>query len=31
MLDTIQKTLDTAIEDDPASGVYRISHGELTE
>ena len=23
MLDTIQKTLDTALEDDPTSGTYR--------
>jgi hypothetical protein len=24
MLDTTQNTLDTALEDDPASGIYRV-------
>jgi hypothetical protein len=27
MLDTIRKTLDTAVEDEPANGVYRVSRG----
>ena len=31
MLDTIQKTLDTAVEDDPPSGVYRVSRDIFTD
>ncbi len=31
MLDTIQKTLDTALEDDPASGTYRVGRDIFTD
>jgi benzoate/toluate 1,2-dioxygenase alpha subunit len=31
MLDTIQKTLDMAVEDDPASGVHHVSHDIYTD
>jgi benzoate/toluate 1,2-dioxygenase alpha subunit len=31
MLDTLQKTLDMAVDDDPASGVYRVSHDIFTD
>jgi benzoate/toluate 1,2-dioxygenase subunit alpha len=31
MLDTIQETLDTAVEDDPANGVYRVSRNVFTD
>jgi hypothetical protein len=31
MLDTIRKTLDTAVEDDPANGVYRVSRDIFTD
>ena len=31
MLDTIQKTLDTALEDDPASGTYRVARDIFTD
>jgi benzoate/toluate 1,2-dioxygenase alpha subunit len=31
MLDTIQEKLDTAMEDDPASGVYRVSRDIFTD
>src|SRR5260370_15737898 len=31
MLDTIRRTLDTAVEDDPANGVYRVSRHIFTD
>jgi hypothetical protein len=31
MLDTIQKTFETAVEDDPESGVYRVSRDIFTD
>jgi benzoate/toluate 1,2-dioxygenase subunit alpha len=31
MLNTIQKTLDTAVQDDPTSGVYRVSRDIFTD
>ena len=31
MLDTIQKTLDTAVHDDPANGLYRVSREIFTD
>jgi hypothetical protein len=31
ILDTIQKTLDMTVEDDPASGVYRVSRDIFTD
>jgi benzoate/toluate 1,2-dioxygenase alpha subunit len=31
MLDTLQKILDTAVEDDPSSGVHRVSHDIFTD
>ena len=31
MLDTIQKTLDTALEDDPARGTYRVGRDIFTD
>jgi benzoate/toluate 1,2-dioxygenase alpha subunit len=31
MLDTIQKTLDTAVRDDPANGLYRVSREIFTD
>ena len=31
MLDTIRKTLDTAVQDDPANGVYRVSRDIFTD
>jgi benzoate/toluate 1,2-dioxygenase subunit alpha len=31
VLDTIQKTLDTAVEDDPANGVYRVRRDIFTD
>jgi hypothetical protein len=31
MRDTLQKTLDTAVEDDPASSVHRVSHDIYTD
>jgi hypothetical protein len=31
VLDTIRKTLDTAVQDDPANGVYRVSRDIFTD
>ena len=31
VLDTMQKTLDTAVQDDPTSGVYRVSRDIFTD
>src|SRR4051812_12826529 len=31
MLDTIRKTLDTEVEDDPTNGVYRVSRDIFTD
>jgi benzoate/toluate 1,2-dioxygenase subunit alpha len=31
MIDTIRKTLDTAVQDDPANGVYRVSRDIFTD
>jgi hypothetical protein len=31
VLDTIQKTLDTAVQDDPANGIYRVSREIFTD
>jgi benzoate/toluate 1,2-dioxygenase alpha subunit len=31
MLDTIQNTLDTAVQDDPANGVYRVGRDIFTD
>jgi hypothetical protein len=31
VLDTIQNTLDTAVQDDPASGVYRVGRDIFTD
>jgi len=31
MLDTVRKTLDTALEDDPASGNYRVGRDIFTD
>ena len=31
MLDAIQKSLETTVEDDPARGVYRVSRDIFTD
>ena len=31
VLDAIQKTLDTAVQDDPVNGVYRVSRDIFTD
>jgi hypothetical protein len=31
VLDTIRKSLDTAVQDDPANGVYRVSRDIFTD
>jgi hypothetical protein len=31
VLDAIQKTLDTAVQDDPASGVFRVGRDIFTD
>jgi benzoate/toluate 1,2-dioxygenase alpha subunit len=31
VLNTMQKTLDTAVQDDPASGLYRVSRDIFTD